>query len=357
MELFNLEEFLNSGMFVSSPQENKIWCMYESIEKYQSNENLAYPYFYFSDFYFKNGKSFFKGNKFFEFSIETFQNILERDISEIPDIKWNKFDDLFYKNQYDLIKNSIKNKNIQKGVPFSFLPGNFEIDNKNKLYFIKNIIKNIKNNKCHLYGFWEENKGIIGASPELIFLQENNSIFTIALAGTIKNEINVDIDKFLHDPKMNNEHNFVIEGIKKSLNLYGEVKIGQTTIFELPHLIHLKTDIYLNLNSEFNFLKLVNLLHPTPAVGIYPKNNQFWIEESFLNSSQRKNFAAPFGIMLSNKKSFCVCLIRGIEWDNFDVQITAGGGVINESIYQEEMNEIKFKIQSIIKNLGLNYEF
>lgn len=358
MELFNLEEFLKSGIFFSSSIENKIWCMYGALEEYQSNENLEYPYFYFSDFYFKNKNTFYKGKKFFEFTFDGFQTILKNSVGNVPDIKWEKFDNLYYQKQFDFIMKNIKSKEIKKGVPFSFLSGKSKIDSENKLFFIQNVVKNIKNNKCYLYGFWKNNEGVIGTSPELIFSQEYNNIYTIALAGTIKNEINVNKDNFINDPKIKNEHSFVIEGIKKAIKHFGNVDIGQTRLFELPYLLHLKTDIFLNFKTEFNYLKLVHTLHPTPAVGIYPKNDQFWLEESLLNTCKRKNFAAPFGLLLNKNKSFCICLIRGLQWDEFDkVQITAGGGVIEESNYQDELNEIKFKIHSIIKNLGLNNEF
>lgn len=357
MKIFNLKEFLESGIFFSCPQEKKIWCMYSEIKKYASNSNLIYPYFYFNDFYFSKQDCYYKGKEFFEFSIDYFLSIIEKNEDKFPEINWKMHDEKHYKMQYCFIQENINKNIVNKGVPFSSLCGIAELTNENKLYIIKNVLINSKKYDSYLYGFLDKNSGLIGATPELIFRQKNSDIYTIALAGTVKNDLKVNRQEFMNDEKILNEHNYVITGINNSLSKFGNLKIEPIQIFELPHLLHLKTDIHLGLNSKFNFLDMLHNLHPTPAVGFYPKSNVFTSEERIINFSYRKNFAAPFGLILSENISLCVCLIRGIQWNNNEVQISAGGGIIKESNYTSEFEEISAKINAIIKNLGLNYEF
>ncbi len=357
MEIFNLNNFLESGIFITSPIENKIWCVYDSITKHSDSENLEYPYFYFNDFYFSRQKCFYKGKKFFEFTTKYFLEIISDYNDNSPKINWDCFLQDNYENQFRYIKNLISDSSINKGVPFSSLIGKAEINNENKIYLLKNLINKSLNYNTYVYGFWDEKEGFIGATPELVFKQNKKLVHTIALAGTIKNDKNVNKEVFSKDPKILNEHNYVIEGINKSLASFGHLKMSPTMVFELPHLLHLKTDIILHLFSQFEFLSLLKCLHPTPAVGIYPSNSQFWQEEQKLNSKYRKLFAAPFGVLLNKNDSLCVCLIRGMQWNRTDIQITAGGGVVKESDFLNELDEILSKINSIIKNLGLSHEF
>jgi menaquinone-specific isochorismate synthase len=141
------------------------------------------------------------------------------------------------------------------------------------------------------------------------------------------------------------------------LSKFGKVKIGETKLLELPKLIHLKSDIKIELpkNTEFEFENFLKELHPTAAVGTLPKNPESnWLLPASMNERDNRGyFAAPFGIVLDDKNSICICTIRGMQWQNNFVKICAGGGVIHESELIKEWEEIVSKVEAIKYNLGV----
>ncbi|WP_186646135.1 chorismate-binding protein [Fluviispira vulneris] len=352
-----LNQFLNCGFFIGDLNEDKIWLMSSSIRQEKYLENNSFPFFYLNNFFSNKKNPFYKGLNFQEMNISDFQNIIEKESSKKPDIKWDQANKDFYLKQYSELKKELSLKVLKKGVPYTFQEGSCKLNNENKLYLIKNILKNRKQNSSYIYGFWKDDEGFIGTTPELLFIQKNNNIQTIALAGTVPNEKNVDKNKFINDPKMRNEHVYVIEGMKQTLEKFGEFSIGKTHLLELPKLIHLKTDINIKIseNIDFDYESFLKELHPTAALGILPKNSKSsWLKSFESTKINRGYFAAPFGVVLNKNNSIFISTIRGMQWQNKKLKISAGGGVIQESIFADEWIEILSKINSIKDNLGLH---
>ena len=201
-----LNEFLQSGYFIGSPSENKIWCMSSSFKKYSSEKILAPPYFYLNNFYLSKSEPFCKGSSFFELSYSEFLTLLLNEESEKPNIKWEKISNEMYLSQFESLKIEIKENKLKKGVPYSFLKGNSHLTKMNKVYLLKSILESKRQNYSYIYGFWEQDKGFIGTSPELLFTQSGKDIHTIALAGTAPNQLETNKAQFQFDPKIQKEH-------------------------------------------------------------------------------------------------------------------------------------------------------
>ncbi|KAB8031017.1 chorismate-binding protein [Fluviispira multicolorata] len=354
-----LQHFLNYGFFIGDLNENRIWCMTSSIKNSSSIKNNSFPFFYLNNFFSNKKNPFYKGSFFQEFSIDEFQKIIDKESELKPKIIWKDIDKKFYLEQYSSLKKEISLRILKKGVPYSFQRGKSKLNNANKIYLLKNILKKRKQSSSFIYGFWNKEEGFMGTTPELLFIQKNNSIKTIALAGTIANDKNADKNNFLNDQKMNNEHSYVIHGMKETLSKYGNFSIGQTHLLELPKLIHLKTDISIDLfqTSEFNYEAFLKELHPTAALGTLPKYSKSkWLSSFETSKNNRGYFAAPFGVILNANNSIFISTIRGIQWKRENLNVSAGGGVIQESVFENEWNEITTKISSIRDNLGLNCE-
>jgi isochorismate synthase EntC len=351
-----LDDFLDCGYFIGIPSENKIWCMASSHQTYSSSQNLKPPYFYLNDFYMSKNEPFCKGEIFFELSYFNLLEMILKEKSEKPNIKWDELEKDIYITQFDSLKMEIEKNFLKKGVPYSYLKGNAEIKRENKIYLMKKILENKNQSSSYIYGYWNKNEGFIGSTPELLFIQKNKIVHTIALAGTIPNEPKAKKEEFLLDTKMQKEHFFVVEGLKLSLFKFGKVVIGDTKLLELPKLIHLKTDIQIELlsNDKFKFENFLIEIHPTAAVGTLPKNPQSnWLAQSENEISKRGYYAAPFGVVLDENNSICICTIRGMQWNGSSLKICAGGGVIHESEFSMEWEEIISKINAIKYSLGV----
>lgn len=348
MKRKDLIKFLQNGAFIGDIEKNKIW--FATIERSSKIKTNNF-FFYLDNFYLNKKNKFLEAKKIHCSTIEDFYDILSKISSLKPKIKWINLERNFYEEQFFSLKKEISQKTLKKGVPYSYLRGSGKINDKNKVYLIQNIIKNRTHPSSYLYGYWNKNEGMLGTTPELLFIQNEQKIFTSALAGTF-----FDTQKsayILENHKLRNEHNYVIEGLKDCLSCYGEISIGKTDILTLPKLSHLKTNIEIDLNHmPFNFQAFLNSIHPSAALGTLPKSTHFnWLNLFENNKYQRGYFASPFGIVSNANHSLFICTIRGVQWKNNTVKICAGGGVIQESKIQEEWHEIIQKIDSIRSNI------
>jgi hypothetical protein len=134
-----LDKFLECGYFIGIPNQKKIFCL---IPKLNTSNFECYPSFYLNDFYMSQEKSFFTSDEFYDVSFSNFFDLLNNEFSEKPEIIWDKVEKDYYFNRFSSLKNEIINQRLKKGVPFTFLRGNFLIERKHKVYFIKNLLQN-----------------------------------------------------------------------------------------------------------------------------------------------------------------------------------------------------------------------
>ena len=146
----------------------------------------------------------------------------------------------------------------------------------------------------------------------------------------------------------------VVEDITERLSFLGDVKIGETKALKLSTFYHLKTPILVESKQEISFEKAVKILHPTSALGAYPKmEGEKWLEE---NESDRNFFGAPFGLVYKGQAK-CLVAIRQVEYTPKNFSLIAGCGILKESDQELEWQEWKLKIASIQKLCGLKTEF
>lgn len=217
-----------------------------------------------------------------------------------------------------------------------------------------------------IYGFWiledDEKQGILGLTPEDLFEWSlEGTLRTFALAGTrrkSREDPKESARAFLKDPKERREHELVIEDIREALSPLGKVVVGETGVLELPTLFHLKTPIHLHLQRRPTFEELVRLLHPTAALGAFPrKDGKEWLWEEERISREEQNlgrirFGAPFG-WVRGEEMLCVVAIRNIQWTRSKVLLGSGCGVIAESNPDREWAELQLKRDSVRKVLGI----
>ena len=195
---------------------------------------------------------------------------------------------------------------------------------------------------------------MIGYTPEVLssWNKNNSELTTMALAGTWKKNSKESAIDF-SDKKIQAEHNFVIQDIQHQLNLFSLVSKSKTTVVELPYLYHLKTSFVYFCESIQRYMRAVHLLHPTAALGLFPRQIQAAQEFSHINiQEERKQFGAPLGFV-SRNEGFMLVAIRNIMWSGDQIQLFAGCGVTGESLFEDEWQEILAKQDSVKKMLGV----
>ncbi|MDP1881140.1 MAG: chorismate-binding protein [Parachlamydiaceae bacterium] len=343
---FSINEFLQSGAIMSlSPK--KLLIGWGEFQKFSFNaQNSNQPSFYFNDFFLTEPFPWIQFNHTMEIEIEELESLLETISFSEKKPLWIEPDSLKFKQGFDDLFKLLKNKTLKKAVPYLFEHSSQEICLKSVL---KNSLKVIKQRPGFLYGFWIKSKGVLGITPEILFSHHHETPMTfqtMALAGTCSSKI--DVEAFTKNHKERNEHQIVIDGISHSVREIGKAMSGDLQVLKLPLLSHLMTPIEVQLNVPFQYDLIVQKMHPTPALGAFPENEgKMWLEKFELHTP-RGYYGAPIGFQYPKKRiSSCFVGIRNVQWNSTGMRIGAGCGVVEESIYENEWNEIHLKIRSI----------
>lgn len=201
------------------------------------------------------------------------------------------------------------------------------------------------------YAFWEGDRGICGATPEILFRQRGRRLETMALAGTARPE---DIEVFRDDAKEIHEHEIVVRALLSRLSPHGNLVRAPRGIMELGSLVHFLTPLALDADEDVSPGFWLNLLHPTPALGCQPCTPETlgllkqWRERLRCPAS----FGAPFGLGMDGEVIMLVA-IRGVEWRGNRLSLTAGGGIVEASSVTHEWREFGLKRAAIRRVLGL----
>ncbi len=259
-------------------------------------------------------------------------------------IDWNFVDRAPFEKAYELGHQAITSGQIKKFVPITRQTGflRCHLSQWQKLSLLIKLAW--LPDALYPYGEWHGTEGFMGASPEVFFDLDQLELTTMALAGTSGKD--VDPEQFLNDSKERREHQFVVDDLSEQLGDVGKVCVQETGVVQFPMLNHLQTKISVRLFKKISSDELIKKLHPTPALGIYPRTTYFKKFSQFPNQSQRDFFGAPWGFENSSR-TFLLVAIRKWDWSGKDVQIFAGCGVVQESILEKEFAEILKKIDSV----------
>jgi isochorismate synthase len=199
--------------------------------------------------------------------------------------------------------------------------------------------------RCARFCFRFGPDAFVGATPERLILLSGRDLQTEALAGTFRKNTAEFATELLRSPKEHSEHAPVLSAIVEQLGpLCTKLQYSsEPELRTLPHLLHLRTPITGTLRSDLHVLDLVELLHPTPAVGGSPRRAALdWIarEEGF----QRGWYASPIGWFQGNGDGeFEVGLRSGVLSGN-TATLFAGGGIVAGSGADHEFAETQLKL-------------
>lgn len=347
---FCLDEFLLSGAVMSLSQDRLLiaWGVPSA------DLNHQFPSFYCTDFFLKTAHPWIQYPHCMEATLDEFKECLGSiQLAATPD--WTIHRPEQYKMAFDQLSKDLKAGRLDKGVPYLFAKTSSMMTPERLKSSLQKCATSLEKKTGYLYGQWDRENGILGITPEILFshsMHAPKSIRTMAVAGTC--HPSEDQEAFFHNEKQRYEHQLVVQGISESLASLGKVHVGDIQLLQLPRLIHLMTPIELELSGSFDFGALVKQLHPTPALGAFPKDEgQKWLA-SFEAHTPRRYYGAPLGFNHpAGGISRCFVAIRNVQWDCAGMRIGAGGGVVKQSTFENEWQEIQIKIQAIRDQLHL----
>jgi menaquinone-specific isochorismate synthase len=261
--------------------------------------------------------------------------------------------------QFGSLQSLIHQKELLKGVPYGQIRMSSAVGPE---WIARRLLQALKTGRSgYVYGLWDSRAGMIGCSPERLctYAADSQILATEAVAGTMSLRDYHDGD-LLRDEKAMREHSLVIDDLGERLSQLGSVTTGPTSEYRIAGLVHLRTPLQVSQPSgATSMMEMIRHLHPTAALGVYPRNTvgHDWLEECD-QELPRWRFGAPFGICQSSpgggqsSYSFLVA-IRNVQWQNDDIRINAGCGVIASSRLDDEWEECLSKIESIRNLLDL----
>jgi isochorismate synthase EntC len=360
-----LPVFLSQGVFMRHlPERVLLSCPESKILKSQAKNDLSWfwPEFFLHDFTYQGPMATL------DISVAEIQQLLAEftEGHRLPSIvDWQASAKDTFEDDFEQIKRAILAGKIRKAVPITKQSASWAPNLIEKALLLSEVLKAPPN--VYPFGHWTENEGRIGASPELLFSKKGESLKTVALAGTIAKPQNsppetiAELSAVLNsNSKERYEHQEVIDAIRKKLSHLGRVDIGETRPVELPRLLHLKTEINVELKQKSEYQSnaefFIRLIHPTPALGVASDLDSA-IALNWLNTlclqSERGRFGAPFGFETPGGEMLAIVAIRALNWNQNDSSVFAGCGIVEGSEFENEWAELSKKRESVLAQLGL----
>ena len=267
--------------------------------------------------------------------------------AQFPHLTWEKPATEWFKMAFRRIRREVLAERLEKMVPVLTEKGHIVSGAASKL--LERVMSAPDNTWG--YGFIRGDTGFLGATPELLFRATGSAVETMALAGTAKPG---DQQAFLTDVKEIEEHELVARYLTERLSTLGQVQRAPRGLCHASGLLHFQTNIEAKLSEPVDPNRMVQELHPTPAVGCLPREEQ-WLARLREYRSQLKVpgfFGAPFGFVQDGVCNMVVA-IRGLSWEGSAVSLPSGCGIVGGSAFDHEWRELRLKREAVVTMLGL----
>lgn len=208
---------------------------------------------------------------------------------------------------------------------------------------------------CFVFGVQTDETGaFIGLSPERLYRSEVDLIETEAVAGTRPRAHDRQEDgrlasELTTSDKDHYEHNLVVSGIREGLTKICERfdTVAPAALIKLSAVQHLRTLFDGTLKQDVNDAAILSALHPSPAVGGYPRDQAVsYLRE--IESLDRGWYAGPIGWLGAANAEFAVGIRSALIHDNY-VDLFSGAGIVTGSTSEAEWDEIENKISPFLQ--------
>lgn len=193
----------------------------------------------------------------------------------------------------------------------------------------------------------------IGATPEQLLKVKENTIQTVALAGTkTKDEID---ENWGEKEKVEQQlvTGFIIQNLAPFIT---ENSVSKPYTHQAGNLLHIKTDISAKMKDKSQLSEVLKVLHPTPAVCGFPKEKakDFIVKNEDYNREFYAGFLGELNYEAENiesENSDLFVNLRCMKIENNIANIYVGCGITKDSNPELEFFETVNKSKTIKKVL------
>ncbi|MDQ6659962.1 MAG: isochorismate synthase [Chloroflexota bacterium] len=234
------------------------------------------------------------------------------------------------------------------------------IEAHEEIFDIATILYRLRqsNPKAYLFALQRGERYFVGATPERLVRAQDGQIQTIALAGSAARGRTLEEDtrlgeELLHCVKNQGEHEIVVVTVREALShLCTDVRIAnELHLLKLKNVQHLETSIVAELLPGRSILEVVAELHPTPAVGGFPRAVAL---EAIRAGEQldRGWYAGPIGWIDAHGNGEFAVALRSAILHTDQATLFAGCGIVAGSDPRSEYEETCLKLQVMLRGLG-----
>lgn len=201
--------------------------------------------------------------------------------------------------------------------------------------------------------FEQGEKTYISRTPEQLVKVSGHELMTNAIAGTMSTADADAHHQLLNDEKNLKEHKIVVDSIYDDLKPYlRHLKVGRTGLLKNRYFYHLYTQITGVVDPDTtDVLQLSCAMHPTPALGGYPKQQAAQFIQQM--EGNRGFYGAPIGYIDAAFDGEFIVAIRSMLLTGNEAVLYAGCGVVQESTAEAELTETEIKFKPMLQLLGV----
>ena len=202
---------------------------------------------------------------------------------------------------------------------------------------------------------------LIGASPEILVTEDAGKVTTRPIAGTRRRGSTPDEDlalekELLADPKEIAEHIMLVDLHRNDIGRvceYGSVHVDELmTIARYSHVMHIESNIVGTLRKDKTAFDLLRATFPAGTLSGAPKVRAMQIIDE-LEPTQRGPYGGAIGYFsFSGNLDTCITLRTIVVKDGI-AYVQAGGGVVADSVPQDEYEETRNKARAALRAIAL----
>jgi isochorismate synthase len=208
--------------------------------------------------------------------------------------------------------------------------------------------------QCTRFLFRHAGVAFVGATPELLARKHGTAFETAAVAGSMSARDREGAARLLESLKDHAEHAFVVREIVRALSPFVRnlEHTADPELYELRHVLHLRTRVRATLSGSPHLLDVVERLHPTPAVGGVPTAGA--LEWLFAHEPDDRGwYAGPIGWFDAQGDGEMAVALRSGVLQGRTAHLYSGSGIVERSAPAAELTETRWKLASLLAALGV----
>jgi anthranilate synthase component 1 len=295
--------------------------------------------------------------------LESMVNMIKNTTPPLPSASKivSPFEATFSKEEYSEIVNKIKHY-IYEGDIFQAVPSNRKQAKFEGSLFDTYRVLRTTNPSPYMYFLKFEDVEIAGTSPETLIKLESGNLSTFPIAGTrprgSSDEEDSQLIKYLlSDEKELAEHNMLVDLGRNDLGRiseFGTVEVKDyLSIRKFSHVIHIESKVTGKLREGLDQLDAISALLPAGTLSGAPKIRACEIINE-VEGRKRGIYGGAIGyIDFTGNMDTCIAIRTAFLKDN-TVYVQSGGGVVADSVPENEYLETVNKAQAVINAIELS---